>query len=56
MTDALQTQLVASVARDLVTEMSPQKLPLFRANSDAYFKDPQSMLKEQKRKDDMLGF
>ena len=56
MTDAPQNQLAADVARDLVSQMAPQEMPLFRANSEAYFKDPQKVLDSQTGKDDMLGF
>ena len=56
MTDAPQNQLAADVARDLVSQMAPQEMPLFRANSQAYFKDPQKMLADQPGKDEMLGF
>jgi hypothetical protein len=54
--DATQHQLVADVARDLVSQVAPEEMPLFRATSEAYFKDPQQVLKEHMGKDDMLGF
>ena len=31
-------------------------MPLYRANSDAYFKDPEKTLKGQQGKDEMLSF
>ena len=56
MKDATQNQLAADVARDLVSQMAPQEIPLFRVNSENYFKDPQKMLNHQPGKDEMLGF
>ena len=56
MNDATQHQLAADVARDLVSQVAPEEMPLFRATSEAYFKDPQQVLKEHMGKDDMLGF
>jgi hypothetical protein len=49
-------QLIADIARDLVSQIAPQELPLFRASSEAYFKDPEKALQSQSAKDDMLGF
>jgi len=56
MPDSIDNQLVAEVARELVLQLASQELPLFRANSEAYFKNPDKALAEQKGKDDMLGF
>lgn len=56
MNDPTQNQLAADVARDLVSQVAPEEMPLFRATSEAYFKDPQRVLKEHTSKDDMLGF
>jgi hypothetical protein len=56
MTDLVDHQLIAQVARELVSDMAPQELPLFRANSEAYFKNPEQALAGQPAKDDMLGF
>jgi hypothetical protein len=56
MTDAAQNQLIASIARDLVAQTAPQELPLFQATSEAYFKNPQKLLRSQSGKDEMLGF
>lgn len=47
---------IAEVARDLVAQLAPQELPVFRANSQAYFTDPERALKSRAPKDDMLGF
>jgi hypothetical protein len=54
--DSTQNQFISNVARDLVAQLAPEELPLFRANSEAYFKDPQKMLKGQRGEDEMLGF
>jgi hypothetical protein len=54
--DSTQDQLVADVARDLVGQVAPQEMPLFRANSEAYFKDPEKALKDRKSEEEMLGF
>ena len=54
--NAEQNQLVTDLARDLVAQMAPQELPLFRANSANYFKNPDKALQPQTGKDDMLGF
>jgi len=51
-----QNQLVADLARDIVAQNAPQELPLFRATSAAYFKNPGKVLKSQSGKDEMLGF
>jgi len=56
MAEDMEQQLVADLARIVVAETSPQELPLFRAHSEAYFKDPASALKRQGGKDEMLGF
>jgi hypothetical protein len=51
-----QSQLIADVARDVVAQIAPEELPLFRATSVAYFKNPDKLVKKQMRKDEMLGF
>ncbi|MFQ6013946.1 MAG: hypothetical protein ACE5NP_00710 [Anaerolineae bacterium] len=56
MTDSTKNQLIANVARELVAQTAPQELPLFRATSEVYFKDPEKALKGGAGKDDMLGF
>jgi hypothetical protein len=56
MPDSIDNQLVSDVARELVLQLAPQELPLFRANSAAYFQDPEKALAGQKGKDEMLGF
>jgi hypothetical protein len=51
-----QNQLVADLARDIVAQTAPQELPLFRATSAAYFKNPDKVLKSRGGKDEILGF
>jgi hypothetical protein len=36
--------------------MAPQELPLFGATSEAYFEDPDKVMKQQAAQDEMLGF
>ena len=56
MTDKNENQWVAELARDLISQTAPQELPLFRANSEAFFTNPEKLLAGQKGKDEMLGF
>ncbi len=56
MSNIADDQLISEVARGLITDLAPQELPLFRANSAAYFRDPEKALQSQSAKDDMLGF
>ena len=49
-------QLATQLARHAVSEIAPQELPLFRANAETYFKDPQRALAGTKSGDDLLGF
>jgi hypothetical protein len=56
MDNSAVNQLVKDVSRDLVTEIAPQELPLFRASSEVFFQNPDELLSGRKSKDDMLGF
>jgi hypothetical protein len=51
-----QDQLIADWAHDIIAQTAPEELPLFRAKSVEYFKNPDKSLKGQKSKDNMLGF
>ncbi len=51
-----EDQLVADVALGLVGEFAPQDRPIFRANCEAYFKDPGKALTQGGGQDQMLGF
>ena len=56
MADTPQSQLVEEIARDLVGQIAPHELPLFRATSAAYFRRSARSLKTQGARDEMLGF
>ena len=56
MTEAVENQLIADVAREQVAQMAPQELPLYRVTSEAYFKNPNKALGGQANKDEKLGF
>lgn len=56
MMNSSRNQLIADVARDIVVQIAPQELPLYRATSTAYFKDSNKFLKRRAVKDEMLGF
>ena len=48
--------LVTDVAREVVSEIAPQEMPIFAAVSRAYFADPDDALKHFRSKDHVLGF
>ena len=56
MADTPQSQLVEEIARDLVGQIAPHELPLFRATSAAYFRRSARSFKTQGARDEMLGF
>lgn len=56
MTQSTQTELVGDLAHDLVAQIAPQELPLFRPIREAYFKDPEKTLQCHTAKDEMFGF
>ena len=56
MTDAVQQQLIAELAREQVAHLAPDELPLFRSTCEAYFKDPDKVLADQQAREDLLGF
>ena len=49
-------EVVREVARDYVTELAPEELPLFRPISDAYLRDPGRPLDPRGDGDEVLGF
>ncbi len=51
---AVDDALVAQLARSAVSQAAPEELPLFRATSEAYFDDPES-LKRTGSRDELLG-
>jgi hypothetical protein len=57
MTTDFENRIAADVARALIREEAPQEIPIFKANSEAYFKNPARVLAQQTPgKEDMLGF
>lgn len=56
MTELNEKQLITGLAREIIAEIAPQELPMFRAQSAAYFEDPEQAIKNQAGKDDVLGF
>ena len=56
MTDLGNNQLIADVTRDIIAQTAPQELPLFRAISEAYIKDPDRVLNPQTSKEEKLSF
>jgi hypothetical protein len=53
---SLYNQTVTEVSKDLITQLAPQEKALFQPISEAYFKNPEKTLSENKAKDEMLGF
>lgn len=51
-----EQQMIAQMSRQLIAVVAPAELPMFRANSAAFFVNPQQALKPGKPKDEMLGF
>jgi hypothetical protein len=49
-------EIVAEISREMIRTVAPSELPMFRANSAAYFENPAQALKPGKSKDEMLGF
>jgi hypothetical protein len=56
MSEQVPDAAVTDAAREIVAQVAPQEMPLFRATSEAYFADPEKALAERKPKDEMLGF
>ena len=52
---AQNDDLVAALARATVERAAPEELPLFRATSEAYLRDPASV-EGGKSRDELLGF
>jgi hypothetical protein len=55
-TQAPDQALVADIARDVVKQVAPQEMPLFRAQSQAYFEHPARAPKSEDGRDELLGF
>jgi hypothetical protein len=56
MEDSARATIVAEVARDVLSEVAPQEMPIFAAASRAYFADPDAALRQLRSKDNVLGF
>src|SRR5712692_7032338 len=56
MADAAEQQAIADLARQIVADVAPREIALFKPLSQAYFKDPQKTLKGGGGADRMLGF
>jgi hypothetical protein len=56
MEKSASTVLVSEVARDVLSDIAPQEMPIFAAASRAYFADPAAALQQFRSKDDVLGF
>jgi hypothetical protein len=56
MTAGSERATVEALARQVVAEVSPAELPLFRATADRYFADPDGTLAVRGRTDEPLGF
>jgi hypothetical protein len=48
--------IIAEISRDIVAQTAPAELPLFRAISESYAKNPEKTLKVHQGKDEDLGF
>ncbi|MPZ34649.1 MAG: hypothetical protein GEV13_27295 [Rhodospirillales bacterium] len=56
MPNAADAALVTDVARDVLSQIAPDELPIFPAASRAYIADPAAALRGLGAKDDVLGF
>lgn len=51
-----QQQLVVDIARDLLTQVAPQELPLLRPISQQFFQNPDKLRQSRAGREEMLGF
>lgn len=51
-----ENELIADLARELVRQAAPQEMPLFKATSEAYFKDPRQVLNKARAEEEALAF
>ena len=56
MENSMINRLVGDLSRDVVMQVAPQELPLFRANQEAFFRNADELTANQTSRDDMLGF
>lgn len=53
---AEEQQLIADVSRDVVAQLAPHEMPVFRPVSQAFFQQPERALAQAGDGDQMLGF
>lgn len=53
---AEEQQLIADVSRDVVAQLAPHEMPVFRPVSQAFFQSPERALAQAGDGDQMLGF
>lgn len=56
MKSSVPDQLVLDLSRDIVSEVAPEELPLFRPIGEAYLQNPHEAPPDHKSGDEMLGF
>jgi len=56
MDDSASATFVGDIARDVLSEIAPQEIPIFAATSRAYFANPEAALQHLRSKDNVLGF
>jgi hypothetical protein len=54
--DTGEKQVIAELARAQVAQVAPAELPLFRATSEAFLRDPQAAARGRRAGGDLLGF
>ncbi len=52
----IDDSVIVGLARDVCLQVAPQEMPLFRANSALYLKDPERAVRGIRSGDDLLGF
>ena len=56
MSTVMDAELVDDLGREMVETLVPQELPIYPANSEAYFKNPEKALEGSKQKEETLAF
>jgi len=56
MSEVLEQDFLAEIAREVVARAAPHELPLYRSVSTAYFAAPESAATRKAAKDEMLAF
>lgn len=52
----VEDEIVAQVSRDIILQVRPEELPVYRAHAEAYLKDPGQALSQRQSKEAMLAF